>query len=71
MNNTSLILEAALLASAKELSAVSKAANAIVRAYFATDAAGLIDGLGNGSAPATVSTKLTKAQLQNMIGCLQ
>lgn len=71
MNNTSQILEAAILASAKELSSISKSANAILRAYFATDAAGLIDGLASGSTPATVATKLTKAQLQNMIGCIQ
>ena len=71
MNNTSQLLEAALMISAKELSHISKETNAVLRAYFATDAASLVDALSQASTPATVVTKLTKAQLQNMIGCLE
>lgn len=70
MNNVSLAIESDLLDIAKTLNEVSITANEVLGNYFATGTSTLVDALADGSTPATVSTKLTKSQVQNMIGCL-
>lgn len=72
MNNVSLILESNTTSRAKSLTDIFKEAESIERAYFATGTNSAVDALANATSQATVSTKLTKAQVQNFIGlCAQ
>jgi len=71
MNNVSLDIENATKLWALSAKSLSSKVNDVLSQYFATDAAGLVDGLANVNTPATVSTGLTKGELQNMIGALE
>jgi hypothetical protein len=71
MNTVSLDLETAIRSWAVSAKALKSAADDVLSQYFATDASGLVEGLSSASTPATVSTALTKAELQNMIGAIQ
>jgi hypothetical protein len=71
MNNVSARIEASIGSFASSANALKSEVDDILSAYFATDASGFVDGLSSASTPATVSTKLTKGQYQNMIGTLQ
>ena len=71
MNITSLDLETQIGVWARSAKALSSQTNDVLSEYFSTDASAVADALSSASTPATLSTALTKAQVQNMIGTIQ
>lgn len=71
MNTISLDLENSIKSWASSAKSLKSQVDDLLTQYFATEASGLVEGLAQNSTPATLSTALTKAQVQNMIGALQ
>jgi len=71
MNNVTQQLEDLITAFAGSLYSMNTEVNDIVKAYFATTASSLINGLATSSTPATVQTGLSKGQYVNGITLLQ
>ena len=71
MNNIALTLEDLFKDFANGLSWIQNEAKDIEKAYFSSDASGLVSALGSGTDGASLATKLTKTQYQNGIGFIQ